>query len=172
MDTTMHSNAKVLHQLFTGLNRRESEAMVRCYHQDATFHDIAFDLHGRDEIFAMWQMICNGDIRATFDVVRADDREGVVKVIDEYSFTETGRRVRNPIESRFRFRDGLIIEQVDSCDARAWAAAALGAVTGFLAGRFRFLRAWKARGMLKPYLQANRVEIDEPVRSTDPVRRG
>ena len=51
-------------------------------------------------------MVCTGDISATFEVVHADDREGVVKLIDEYTFTETRRRVRNPIESRFRFETG------------------------------------------------------------------
>jgi ketosteroid isomerase-like protein len=149
----MHSDAELLQQLFTSLNRHDYQAMAKCYDLDATFHDIAFDLHGKDQIRAMWQMICSGDIRATFEIVSADDREGVAKVIDEYTFRDTGRKVQNPIESRFRFRDGLIIEQVDSCDPKAWAAAALGGVSGFLAGRLRFLRAWKARGMLKPYLQ-------------------
>ncbi len=100
----------------------------------------------------MWQMICSGDIRTTFEIVSADDREGVVTLVDEYTFSETGRRVRNPIESRFRFRDGLIAEHRDSCDPRAWAAAAIGGVVGFLAGRFRFLRAWKARGMLNTFV--------------------
>jgi ketosteroid isomerase-like protein len=148
----MHSNAELLKRLFTSLNRHDYEAMANCYQQDATFHDIAFDLHEKDKIRAMWQMICDGDIRATFEVASADDREGVAKVIGEYTFRETGRKVRNSIESRFRFRGGLIIEHVDSCDARAWAAAALGGISGFVAGRLRFLRAWKANSMLQPYL--------------------
>jgi ketosteroid isomerase-like protein len=151
----MHPNAKLLQQLYTSLNRHDYQAMVDCYHTDATFHDIAFDLRGRDQIRAMWQMICSGDIRATFEVTRADDREGAASLVDEYTFTETGRRVRNPIESRFRFQDGLIAEHRDSCDARVWAAAALGGVAGFLAGRLHFLRAWKARDKLRRFSRAN-----------------
>ena len=149
----MHRNSQLLQQLYSSLNHRYSEPIAACYHPAATFRDIAFDLQGKEEIRAMWQMICGGDISATFSILRADDREGLVKVVDEYTFTDTGRRVRNPIESSFRFQDGLIIQHVDSCDARAWASMALGGITGFLAGRIRFLRAWKARTKLRPFLQ-------------------
>ena len=149
----MHVNANLLDQLYGSLNRHDDQAMTDCYHPDATFHDIAFDLKGRDQIRAMWRMICSGDIRAAFEVVQVDEDCGVVKLVDEYTFSETGRRVRNPIESRFRFRDGLIIEHRDSCDARAWAAAAIGGIGGFLAGRLRFLRAWKAGAKLRCFIQ-------------------
>lgn len=150
----MHSNGVLLQQLYSSLDCHNFEAMANCYHPEATFHDIAFDLEGKDRIREMWRMICIGDIRATFEVVRADDREGVVKLVDEYTFTDTGRRLRNSIESRFRFRDGLIIEHRDACDARAWASAALGGFTGFMAGRIRFLRAWTARAKLRRFVEA------------------
>jgi ketosteroid isomerase-like protein len=150
----MHSNEQLLQQLYANLNQRNHQAMADCYHPDATFHDIAFKLQGKDQIRSMWQMICSGDIRTTFEIVSVDDREGVVALVDEYTFSETGRRVRNPIESRFRFRDGLIAHHRDSCDSRAWAAAAIGGLGGFLAGRVRFLRAWKARGMLREFIRA------------------
>jgi len=150
----MHPHSKLLEQLYGSLNRRDPEPMAACYHPAATFRDIAFDLRGKDQICAMWRMICSGDISATFEIVRANDNEGLVKLVDEYTFKETGRRVRNRIESRFRFQDGLIIQHVDSCDARAWASAALGGIPGFLAGRLRWLRAWKARAKFSPFLQA------------------
>jgi hypothetical protein len=155
----MHPNVKLLQQLYTSLNRHEHKVMAECYAPDATFHDIAFDLEGKVQIGAMWQMICSGDIWATFDIVRADDREGIVTLVDEYTFTETGRRVRNPIKSWFRFRNGLIAEHRDSCDPRAWAAAAIGGVDGFLGGRFRFLRAWKARGKLRRFIRSDRASL-------------
>lgn len=150
-ETALHLNATLLWQLYSSLNLHQPRVMSDCYHANATFHDIAFDLEGKAEISAMWQMICRGDIRATFEILSADATGGVVRLIDEYTFTETGRRVRNEIESRFRFRDGLIIEHRDSCDPKAWAEAALGGVSGFLAGRLRFLRAWKARGKLRRF---------------------
>jgi hypothetical protein len=129
--------------------------MADCYHPAATFHDIAFDLLGKEQIGSMWEMICGGDIRSRFEIVRADEATGAARVVDEYTFTDTGRRVRNEIESHFRFRDSLIIEHLDLCDARVWAAEALGGVDGFLAGRFRFLRAWKARAKLRNFQADN-----------------
>ncbi len=152
----MHPNAKLLEQLYSGLARRDAEAMAACYHADATFHDIAFDLHGKDKIHSMWRMICSGDIRATFEIVRADERDGVAKVVDEYTFTDTHRKVRNPIESHFRFQDGRIIQHRDECDPRQWAAAALGGVLGFVAGRVRFLRAWKASAKLRRFIEGDK----------------
>jgi hypothetical protein len=128
--------------------------MAACYHPAAHFQDIAFDLRGRDRIAAMWGMICDTDLQPAFQIVQAGEESAVASVIDEYTFTETGRRVRNVIESRFRFRDGLIVEHIDSCDARLWAEMALGGVAGFLAGRIGFLRKWKAASLLQTW-QAN-----------------
>jgi len=148
----MHRNAVLLQRLFVSLNGHNDQAMAECYHPGARFRDIAFDLQGKKEIAAMWKMICAGDIQAKFEVIHADDREGHVKVLDEYTFSDTGRKVSNPIESRFEFRDGLIAVQTDTCDPVAWAAMAIGGFTGFLAGRIRGLRSWKARKKLQPYL--------------------
>jgi hypothetical protein len=149
----MHPHAQLLERLFTSLNRHDAGAMAEAYHPDARFRDIAFDLRGRTAIHDMWRMICAGDIRATFEVVEADDRQGRVRLVDEYTFTDTGRRVRNQIDSRFRFADGLIIEHHDVCDARAWAAMAIGGAGGFLAGRVGFLRRMKARRKLASFAQ-------------------
>jgi ketosteroid isomerase-like protein len=151
-DSAMHPNARLLQRLFTALNEHDHKQMAKCYHPMATFHDIAFDLKGKKQIHAMWHMICSGDIRATFEVVRADDREGVVRVVDEYTFSDTKRPVRNSIESLFHFRDGLIADQGDSCDPRSWAAMALGGARGFLAGRFRFLRSRTAKQKLATFI--------------------
>ena len=148
----MHANGVLLQHLFSGLNQHDARAMADCYHPEASFRDIAFDLHGRRQIQAMWEMVCNGDIRATFDIVHADDETGQVNLIDDYTFSSTGRRVHNVIDSRFRFRDGLILRHEDSCDSQAWAAMALGGLSGFLAGRFHFLRSSKARKKLRDFV--------------------
>jgi ketosteroid isomerase-like protein len=151
----MHKNAALLERLFASLNRHDYPSMAACYHPAAVFKDIAFDLQGRKRIHAMWAMICDGDsdIRATFDVIRADDQEGQVKLVDEYTFRDTHRPVRNAIDSRFRFRDGLIIEHRDFCDPREWAAMAVGGAGGFLAGRIRLLRSWKAQKKLQAFVK-------------------
>lgn len=148
-----HANAELLQRLFTGLMLHDHEKMATCYHEQATFTDIAFDLRGSKAIHTMWHMISETDLRATFRVTQANDQSGTVKLVDDYTFSSTGRPVHNVIESHFRFKDGLIKEQQDSCDARLWGATALGGLGGFLAGRLRPLRSYKARQLLRSFIE-------------------
>ena len=131
----MHPHTEVLTRLFTALDRHDHEAMAACYAENASFRDIAFKLEGRTRIHAMWHMICDGDIKTTFKIDEVDDRTAFVTVVDDYTFRAKGRKVHNVIQSRFRFKDGAIVEQQDSCDSRQWASMAIGGVGGFLAGR-------------------------------------
>ena len=151
-DNMTARNADLLHRLFTGLSHHDHGEMASCYHQDAAFRDIAFDLIGKKQIHAMWHMISETDIRPTFHVVRADEERGVVKLVDDYTFTSTGKPVHNIIVSNFRFQGGRIIDHQDVCDARAWASMALGGPVGFFAGRFRILRSFQARRLLRSFI--------------------
>ena len=156
----MHPNARLLEGLFTGLDQHNHVQMAACYHENATFRDIAFDLHGRKKIHAMWHMICQpedrtSDIHVSYNIVEVDGVGAEVSLIDEYTFSSTGRPVRNVIISRFWFENNLILFQQDACDPRAWAAMALGGLPGFLAGRIRLLRSLKAGCMLSDFLQTH-----------------
>lgn len=152
----MHPNAARLNKLFTALDMHDHEAMASCYHKDAHFRDIAFDLKGIEQIHSMWRMICSTDIRVWFEILAANDRTGWVRLVDAYTFDASkspprrGRRVRNAIESRFTFEDGLILSHDDDCDPKAWARSALGnGIKGFIAGRVRLARSRTAMSMLK-----------------------
>lgn len=147
----MHPNGELIRKLFRSIDAHDYRAAAACYAENARFRDIAFDLDGRNKIASMWRMIVDGDIRVTVERVDADNASGSARIVDVYTFRETGRPVRNAIESRFRFESGLIVDQQDDCDARAWAAMALGGVAGFLAGRLAFLRRLKAHSLLRKF---------------------
>jgi hypothetical protein len=149
----MHTNGVLLQRLFTALDDHDHRTMAGCYHAAATFRDIAFDLTGEPEIHAMWHMICeNTDIRATFEVLHADDREGRVALVDHYTFTDTARKVRNVIDSRFKFENGVIVQHRDHCDPKAWAGMAFpGGARAFLAGHLRIVRSLAARRKLREF---------------------
>ena len=150
---TEHANAVMLRRLFTSLQDRNDEAMAKCYAPKATFHDIAFDLKDRREIHAMWRMICaTTAVTVTIEHIEANDHTGRARIVDDYRFSATGKRVVNPIESRFVFDGGHIVEHRDDCDPKAWARQAIGGPGGWLAGRIRLLRAWQASRKLRPYL--------------------
>ena len=151
----MHPNGLLLQRLFTALDGHDHQTMADCYAPAASFRDIAFDLEGKPKIHAMWQMICeSSDLRATFEVVHVDEAEGRVALVDHYTFSDTKFKVRNVIDSRFRFENGLIAEHRDYCDAKAWAGMAFhGGVRGFLAGHFRFVRSRAAEAKLAAFME-------------------
>jgi hypothetical protein len=150
-----HPNAMLIDRLFTALTEHQPDTIASCYHPDASFEDIAFRLRGRGEIHDMWRMICLGgsEIVATYEILQADENTARVRLVDDYKFGKDKRRVVNVIDSRFAFRDGLIVEHHDTCDPRAWGAAALGGVPGFIAGRVPFVRRFMAGMKLKKFLR-------------------
>ena len=102
----------------------------------ATFHDPAFgELRGR-EVGDMWRLLTSRarDFRPDYANVRADENEGRAQWVAHYLFTQTGRRVENRIEARFRFAGGLIVEHRDQFDLWRWSRQALGA-KGLLLGQ-------------------------------------
>ena len=154
----MQAHAALLEKLFAALAEHDHEAMASCYHPQARFRDIAFDLRGRQRIHDMWRMICAGDIKVVdFEVIEADGDDGRARIVEEYSFHRRKpgdkARVRNAILSRFRFEGGKIRRQDDDCDPKEWARQALGTgMAGFLAGRIRLLRAFVARRKLARFV--------------------
>jgi len=149
----MHPNAALLEKLYRCLDTKDHNGMAACYHPDATFEDIAFALRGTKEIHAMWHMISETDLRATFTVRRADDQGGTADLVDTYHFRDTGRRVHNVIQSEFRFRDGLIVEHKDSCSALKWGVQALGPVKGVLSWLVPAKRKEKAKAKLENFVE-------------------
>lgn len=145
-------NTQLIEKLYTCLDNHDHEGMAACYHSDADFKDIAFTLHGKKEIHAMWRMISETDLRATFTIIHADDEKVSVDLVDDYTFRDTGRYVHNEIRSDFRFRDGLIIEHIDTCDALKWGLQALGPVKGVISWLVPATRQAKAKEKLEKYL--------------------
>lgn len=115
-------------ELYAALDRGDHAAMAALYAPDATFTDPAFGRLEGEQVTAMWRMLCE---RATdLDVVASDIRaggdEGSAHWDATYTFGATGRKVVNRIDARFRFRDGLIVEHVDSFSFWRWSSQALG----------------------------------------------
>ena len=113
----------------------------------------SFQLNGKKQIHAMWHMICANGIQVVEDAPpRVVGDEVVLGITDTYIFSSTGNTVVNPITCRFRFRDGLIVEHRDECDAKSWAQKAMGGVQGWLAGRITFLRRKAAREKMTGFI--------------------
>jgi ketosteroid isomerase-like protein len=123
-----HPNAALLRGFYEAFDRRDGDAMAKCYTPDARFSDPVFpDLRG-ERIGAMWRMLCLGakDLKVTASHIRADETRGSAHWEATYTFNRTGRTVHNVIEATFVFKDGRIERHSDDFDFKAWARQALG----------------------------------------------
>lgn len=131
----MHPNAALIQRFYASFKALDGEGMAKCYHGEVVFHDPVFgELRGQ-RAGDMWRMLAARarDFSVAVSEVQADDRAGSARWVATYTFGKTGRRVRNVIEARFEFRDGLIVRHTDSFSLWTWAGMALGP-TGQLLG--------------------------------------
>jgi len=120
-------NASVIRELYDALDRHDGETMARQYAPEARFKDPAFGELSGAEAGDMWRMLAGRaeDLKVELPEHSADGDSGTAHWIATYTFG-TGRPVVNDIHSRFRFREGLIVDQEDSFSFWRWARQALG----------------------------------------------
>ncbi len=147
----MQSPNELVDGLLRSFQSGDHVAMAACYHADATFEDIAFQLKGREQIHVMWQGVCSNGIVVEIRDVRQVGDTIVADITDTYRFGKARRKVVNSIRSVFRFRDGLIAAQTDECNPLTWARQAFGGVAGEIIGRVGLLRRLAAKKKMRVY---------------------
>ena len=139
--------AGVVGRFYAAFERLDGAAMQACYAADARFDDEVFSLQGREQIGAMWRMLCDAGRSQGADVwrlevsgLRCDSAKGAAHWEAHYVFSATGRRVHNTIDAEFDINaDGLIQRHRDRFDFWRWARQALG-TPGLLLGWTGLLR--------------------------------
>ena len=132
----MSQEAALLERYYRAFSTLDAEAMAACYHPQARFSDPAFPALRGSEVGDMWRMMSGRAVGFSLEITEAPgvaQGRGHGACIARYEFSATGRRVANPISSRFEFRDGLIAVQADSFPFWAWSRQALG-LPGLLLG--------------------------------------
>jgi ketosteroid isomerase-like protein len=135
-------SAELVTTFYTALADRDGEAMAHCYSEDIVFEDPAFGvLTGRDA-GDMWRMLCSSatDLAVTHTIETIAETTATVNWVANYTFTATGRSVRNDVTATMKFRDGRIIDHRDDFDFWKWSSQALG-VPGKFLGWSPFLKA-------------------------------
>ena len=146
------ANIALIRALYAAFARRDGAAMAACYAPDARFSDPVFtDLRGA-EIGAMWTMLCERakDLEIRLVEASSEGDTGTARWEADYPFSQTGRIVHNRIDARFRFRDGKIIEHIDTFPLWKWASMALGAkgaLLGWLPAVQAKIRAQADKGL-------------------------
>jgi len=154
------SNDTVIQRFYAAFASHDGAEMAACYGPDAHFTDPVFvDLRG-EEPGAMWKMLTgrSTDLDLRLMEHTADGDTGSARWIATYTFTQTGRKVVNDVRSEFRFRDGLIVDQVDRFDFWKWARQAVG-LTGLLFGWTPMVRNGvrrKARAGLEKFMAGSK----------------
>lgn len=117
--------------------------MVSCCHESIVFEDPAFGVLKGDHAKNMWRMLCEfqkgKDFKITYSNIEANDLNGTAHWEAFYTFSKTGRKVHNEIQSRFEFKDGKIIKHTDTFDLYKWSKQAFG-LKGFLLGKTTFFK--------------------------------
>jgi len=134
--TDPHPNYKLIESFYKAFTRRDFETMNKVYDPEyASFNDPVFQNLDAREVRKMWKMLClrGKDLAITYRVLTADDHAGKAHWEAHYTFSGTGKKVINRIESRFTFEKGLIRDQRDEFDFYDWAKQAFG-LTGRLFG--------------------------------------
>jgi ketosteroid isomerase-like protein len=152
------ANQALVESFYAAFARRDWGAMAACYHPEAAFRDEVFDLSGK-RIGAMWRMLLETgkDLRVEAGGFSAEGDDARAEWVAWYSFSATGRKVRNKVRARFRFKDGLIHRHRDSFGFWRWAAQALGPAGLFLGWMPRLQQKVQARARanLDKFVQAH-----------------
>jgi ketosteroid isomerase-like protein len=157
-----NDNQTTLERFYSAFTARDGVSMSACYDDMATFRDPVFDLRGED-VGAMWRMLCSRgkDLRVVAANLSVDGDHGSADWQAWYSFSATGRQVHNRVNSRFRFVEGRIIEQLDSFSFWAWSRQALGPA-GLLLGWSPFLQNKVAVNARASLAQFRAGEVSHP----------
>lgn len=166
----MHPHAEVIDRLYRSLAAHKPDEMAECYHEEATFQDIAFRLKGKKRIHDMWSFVTDEKFKleAEFGLLPmttpCPDGRQYAWLIDRYRFyasnDSVGKPVTNVIVSSCTFaEDNWIQSHRDLCDPVIWANQAmagpklLDALKAWVAGRFRLARTMAARTLLRDFLR-------------------
>lgn len=151
-------NTELINKFYTSFVNGNAEEMVNCYHNEIIFQDPAFGILKGEDAKNMWRMLIErskGDIKITFNNVKANDKTGSAHWEAHYTFTQTGRPVINKISAQFEFKDGKIIKHTDTFDLWTWSKQALG-FKGYLLGWSSFMQKQinkQTAALLKAYVK-------------------
>lgn len=150
----MHTSHNLILKFYDSFSKLDAETMASCYHPEATFYDPAFGKLNYEEVCMMWKMLIErskGNLSIEFSSIKVNKKNGKAQWIATYTFGQTNRKVKNVIQSKFKFKDGLISNHKDSFNFWLWSGRALG-WKGYLFGWTPFLKK-KVRQQAKTSLK-------------------
>lgn len=136
------NNEEIIKQFYKAFSIGDATGMTACYHKEVVFQDPAFGRLEGERAHKMWEMLLSektAGTSVTFDNITATSDHGSADWVAKYSFGEKQRSVTNRVSARFKFKDGKIIEHIDTFDLWKWSQQAMGPI-GYLLGWSSFMR--------------------------------
>ncbi|WP_310559579.1 nuclear transport factor 2 family protein [Flavobacterium sp.] len=161
----MTPNETIIHKFYTAFANANAEQMCKYYHPNVQFRDPAFGFLKGEEVLQMWRMLIErskGNLKIDFSEIMANEYLGTAQWIATYRFSATNREVINTIESKFHFKEGLIIKHTDDFNMWKWTTQALG-IKGLLLGWTGFMQKKiqdQARMSLHNYCEKKRLNTE------------
>jgi ketosteroid isomerase-like protein len=127
MTTSESNGARVARRFYDAFSRHDAATMCACYGDRATFADPAFGQLDATRTRAMWTMLVGRapDLSIHYQLLSASDTHAEVRWIALYTFSATGRHVRNVIRASLDIDGDHIIRHRDKFNMQRWAAMAL-----------------------------------------------
>ena len=138
----MHPNAQLIEDFYSAFAKRDTVAMIACYHDDIVFEDPAFGKLQGDRAKAMWEMLIDRGQSSTTIIasnIKADDTKGTASWVANYVYGLNERKVENHIQASFEFTDHKISKHTDIFDMWKWSRQAIGPA-GYFLGWSSFMR--------------------------------
>ena len=136
------NNTQLIENFYTGFSQGNAAAMTACYHNDIVFEDPAFGRLENGKPSKMWEMLMSRKKESTtlvFSNIEANETTGKANWTATYEYGDKNRKVINNVTANFKFKDGKIIEHIDTFDLWSWTKQALG-FSGVLLGWSSFMR--------------------------------
>jgi len=137
------TNKDLIEQFYLSFSNGDAKGMTACYHQDIIFQDPVFGKLKGERAGKMWEMLLSqktNTIKITFGDIESNNETGHTNWKAEYIYSKTNRKVINHVQANFKFRDGKIIEHIDTFNLWKWTQQAIG-IIGYLIGWTPFMKS-------------------------------
>lgn len=136
------NNNELIEKFYNSFLNGNVEEMTACYHDDIVFQDPVFGMLKGEEAIKMWEMLLSRRTESTkisFDNIQTTEAGGSASWTAKYIYGAKKRKVTNVVHANFKFKEGKIIQHIDSFDLWKWTQQAMGAV-GYLMGWTPFMK--------------------------------
>jgi ketosteroid isomerase-like protein len=136
------TNVKLIEKFYTSFSEGDFKGMKECYHAEICFQDPVFGKLMGEKPGNMWEMLLSqkkANLTISFDRIDVSSNTGKAHWTAEYLYGKSKRKVTNIVRAEFKFKEGKIIEHIDTFDLWKWTKQAMG-ITGYLMGWTPFMK--------------------------------